>query len=60
VRGIVVDVAWGKVTSGVYKGCSIGGKVLARDSKDKKIITKIVLNGGAHRRLESRCRSGWR
>jgi hypothetical protein len=32
------------VTTGVYKGFSIGGKVLARDSKDKKIITKIALN----------------
>lgn len=40
---IVDDVAWGKVTSGVYKGFSIGGKTLARDPKDKKTITKILL-----------------
>jgi phage head maturation protease len=41
---IVDDVAWGKVTSGVYKGFSIGGKTLARDPKDRSIITKIMLN----------------
>lgn len=40
---VVDDVAWGKVTSGVYKGFSIGGKVLARDPDNKKIITKILL-----------------
>jgi phage head maturation protease len=40
---IVDDVAWGKVTSGVYKGFSVGGKVLARDKDDRKIITKILL-----------------
>ena len=41
---VVDDTAWGKVTSGVYKGFSIGGKVLARDPKNKKIITKILLS----------------
>jgi HK97 family phage prohead protease len=41
---IVDDVAWSKVTSGVYKGFSIGGKVLARDPDNKKTITKIALN----------------
>jgi len=41
---VVDDTAWGKVTSGVYKGFSIGGKVLARDAKNKKIITKIALH----------------
>jgi HK97 family phage prohead protease len=41
---VVDDIAWEKVTTGVYKGFSIGGKVLARDSKDKTIITKIQLN----------------
>ncbi|WP_425907609.1 HK97 family phage prohead protease [Nitrobacter sp. TKz-YC02] len=41
---IVDDTAWGKVTSGIYKGFSIGGKVLARDKDNKKIITKIALN----------------
>lgn len=40
---IVDDVAWGKVTSGVYKGFSIGGKTLARDPDNKKIITKLLL-----------------
>jgi len=41
---VVDDTAWKKVTSGVYKGFSIGGKVLARDKDDKTIITKIALN----------------
>ncbi|WP_425909824.1 HK97 family phage prohead protease [Nitrobacter sp. TKz-YC02] len=41
---IVDDTAWGKVTSGIYKGFSIGGKVLGRDKDNKKIITKIALN----------------
>lgn len=40
---VVDDIAWEKVVSGVYKGFSIGGKVLARDSKDKKIVTKLFL-----------------
>ena len=40
---IVDDVAWGKVISKVYKGFSIGGKVLARDPDNKKIITKILM-----------------
>lgn len=40
---IVDDTAWGKVTSGVYKGFSVGGKTLARDPDNKKIITKILL-----------------
>jgi HK97 family phage prohead protease len=38
------DVAWTKVTSGTYKGFSIGGRTLARDKDDRKIITKIALN----------------
>lgn len=41
---IVDDTAWGKVTSGVYKGFSIGGKTVARDPDNRKIITKILLN----------------
>jgi HK97 family phage prohead protease len=41
---VVDDIAWEKVVKGVYRGFSVGGKVLARDSKDKKIITKIQLN----------------
>ena len=32
-----------KVQSGVYKGFSVGGKVLARDPKDRRTITKIKL-----------------
>jgi phage head maturation protease len=40
---IVDDAAWAKVTSGVYKGFSIGGRTLARDPDNKKIITKIVM-----------------
>jgi HK97 family phage prohead protease len=41
---VIDDTAWGKINSGVYKGFSIGGKVLTRDKEDKKIITKIALN----------------
>jgi HK97 family phage prohead protease len=41
---ITDDIAWGKVTSGTYKGFSIGGRTLARDKDNKKIITKIALN----------------
>jgi phage head maturation protease len=37
------DTAWKKVTDKTYKGFSVGGKVLARDPDDKKIITKILL-----------------
>jgi hypothetical protein len=45
IEGTVVDpVAIKKVQTGVYKGFSIGGRVLARDSKNSKIITKIALN----------------
>jgi hypothetical protein len=40
---VVDDTAWKKVTSGVYKGFSIGGKTLARDPDNKQIITKILL-----------------
>lgn len=44
VSGTVVDpIACKKIRSGVYKGLSIGGKVLDRDPKNKKIITKIKL-----------------
>jgi HK97 family phage prohead protease len=41
---ITDDIAWGKVKSGTYKGFSIGGKTLARDPDNRKIITKIALN----------------
>jgi hypothetical protein len=40
---IVDPVAVSKVRLGVYKGFSIGGKVLARDPNDRSIITKIRL-----------------
>jgi hypothetical protein len=41
---IVDPIAVKKVQAGVYKGFSIGGKVLARDPKDPSIITAIKLN----------------
>jgi HK97 family phage prohead protease len=41
---IVDDAAWKKVKAGVYNGFSIGGKVLARDPKNRKIVTKVLLN----------------
>jgi len=41
---VVDPLAVKKVQLGVYKGFSIGGKVLARDPTDKKIITKLRLN----------------
>ncbi len=40
---IVDDEAWKKVTEGVYKGFSIGGKVTARDVAAKHIITGVEL-----------------
>lgn len=45
IEALVVDpVAVKKVQMGVYKGFSIGGKVLARDPADRKVITKLKLN----------------
>ena len=45
IEALVVDpLAVKKVQLGVYKGFSIGGKVLARDPADRKIITKLKLN----------------
>ena len=41
---VVDPVAVKKVQHGVYKGFSIGGKVLGRDAADRKIITKLKLN----------------
>ena len=41
---IVDDAAWKKVIEKVYRGFSIGGKTLARDKDDRKIITKIRLD----------------
>jgi phage head maturation protease len=40
----IVDAeAWRKVTEGVYKGFSIGGRVTARDPGDRNIITGLSL-----------------
>jgi hypothetical protein len=41
---VVDPLAVKKVQLGVYKGFSIGGKVLARDPANSKIITKLRLN----------------
>ena len=38
---IVDPVAWEKVTSGVYKGFSIGGSVVQRDTAQKHVITGV-------------------
>jgi phage head maturation protease len=40
---IVDPRAWDKVTSGVYKGFSVGGRVRARDPHDRNIITALSL-----------------
>ena len=40
---IVDPIAVKKVGAGVYKGFSVGGKVLSRDADNKKIITGIKL-----------------
>jgi len=41
---IVDPVAWEKVTSGVYKGFSIGGRVVERDRALKHVITGVKLS----------------
>jgi len=41
---VVDPVAVKKVQLGVYKGFSIGGRVLSRDAADRKVITKLKLN----------------
>jgi hypothetical protein len=41
---VVDPIAVLKVRTGVYKGFSVGGRVLERDPKNRKIITKISLN----------------
>jgi phage head maturation protease len=41
---VVDDQAWRKCKEGVYKGFSIGGKVLERAANDCKLITKYRLN----------------
>ena len=40
---IVDDPAWEKVQAGVYKGFSIGGRVHARDPRNRNMITGIRL-----------------
>ena len=40
---IVDGDAWEKVAAGVYKGFSIGGRVIARDPADRSIITGLAL-----------------
>jgi len=40
---IVDDEAWRKVTEGVYKGFSIGGRVTERDTAQKHVITGVEL-----------------
>lgn len=45
IEALIVDpLAVKKVQMGVYKGFSIGGRVLSRDPADKTIITKLKLN----------------
>jgi len=41
---IVDPTAWEKVTSGVYKGFSIGGSVVQRDRAQKHVITGVKLS----------------
>ncbi|MGH7039893.1 MAG: DUF6582 domain-containing protein [Stellaceae bacterium] len=41
---IVDDRAWAKIVAGVYKGFSIGGRVLERAASDPNRITALVLN----------------
>jgi len=41
---VVDDNAWKKVVEGVYKGFSIGGRALARDPVNRKVITKLRLS----------------
>src|SRR5581483_2306363 len=38
---IVDPLAWEKVTGGVYKGYSIGGRVTQRDPADRSVITGL-------------------
>lgn len=41
---IIDPLAWEKVRSGVYKGFSIGGRVLERNPSDPATITALALN----------------
>jgi phage head maturation protease len=40
---IVDSAAWDKVTSGVYKGFSVGGRVKSRSPSDRSVITALSL-----------------
>jgi phage head maturation protease len=40
---IVDPRAWDKVTSGVYKGFSVGGRVTSRDPADRNVIIALTL-----------------
>jgi HK97 family phage prohead protease len=40
---IVDPRAWDKVTTGVYKGFSVGGRVTSRDPADRNVITALTL-----------------
>jgi HK97 family phage prohead protease len=41
---VVDDEAWRKVKEGVYKGFSIGGRALARDPEDRRVVTELELS----------------
>ena len=41
---IVDDAAWNKLVEGDYKGFSVGGRALARDPGNRKIITEMKLS----------------
>ncbi|HJU15722.1 MAG TPA: DUF6582 domain-containing protein [Stellaceae bacterium] len=41
---VVDPLAWDKVREGVYKGFSIGGRVVERNPSDRSVITAIQLN----------------
>ena len=43
VATVVDAAAIRKIEQGVYRGFSVGGKVLARDPKNRKVITKVGL-----------------
>lgn len=43
VAKVVDESAWAKVVAGVYKGFSVGGKVLKRSATDRSIIEKLRL-----------------
>jgi phage head maturation protease len=44
VAKVVDDAAWEKVVAGVYKGFSIGGRVVTRDTDDPSVITACSIS----------------